>query len=119
MGKTYTKPTLVLFRNATTSGCGNASSASGPFYCPVDHDVYIDLSFAHELNQRFNASGDFAMAYVVAHEVGHHVQYLLGITKKMERIPTPYLIRIFIVFSIHIRPVVGILSIFCVIPCRY
>ncbi|MEO8861644.1 MAG: neutral zinc metallopeptidase [Ginsengibacter sp.] len=86
MGKTYTKPTLVLFRDATTSGCGNASSSSGPFYCPVDHDVYIDLSFAQELKEKFNASGDFAMAYVVAHEVGHHVQYLLGITQKMERI---------------------------------
>lgn len=86
MGKTYTKPTLVLFRDATSSGCGNASSASGPFYCPVDHDVYIDLSFAQELKEKFNASGDFAMAYVVAHEVGHHVQYLLGITQKMERI---------------------------------
>jgi uncharacterized protein len=86
MGKSYTKPTLVLFRDATTSGCGQASSMSGPFYCPVDHDVYIDLSFAQELNQRFNASGEFAMAYVVAHEVGHHVQYLLGITQKMERI---------------------------------
>ena len=86
MGKNYTKPTLVLFRDATTSGCGNASSASGPFYCPVDHDVYIDLSFAQELNQRFSVSGDFAMAYVVAHEVGHHIQYLMGITQKMERI---------------------------------
>lgn len=86
MGKTYTKPTLVLFRDATTSGCGNASSSSGPFYCPVDHDVYIDLSFAQELKEKFNASGDFAMAYVVAHEVGHHVQYLLGITQKMEQI---------------------------------
>ncbi len=86
MGKTYTKPTLVLFRDATTSGCGNASSSSGPFYCPVDHDVYIDLSFAQELKEKFNASGDFAMAYVVAHEVGHHVQYLLGVTQKMERI---------------------------------
>ncbi|MEP6928199.1 MAG: neutral zinc metallopeptidase [Ginsengibacter sp.] len=86
MGRSYTKPTLVLFRDATTSGCGNASSSSGPFYCPVDHDVYIDLSFAQELNQRFNAAGEFAMAYVVAHEVGHHIQYLLGITQKMERI---------------------------------
>lgn len=86
MGKTYTKPTLVLFRNATSSGCGNASSSSGPFYCPVDHDVYIDLSFAQELKEKFNASGDFAMAYVVAHEVGHHVQYLLGVTQKMARI---------------------------------
>ncbi len=86
MGKTYSDPTLVLFRDATTSACGNASSASGPFYCPVDHDVYIDLSFAQELKERFNASGDFAMAYVVAHEVGHHVQYLLGTTKKMDQI---------------------------------
>lgn len=86
MGKSYSKPTLVLFRDGTTSGCGNASSSSGPFYCPVDNDVYIDLSFAQELKKRFNASGDFAMAYVVAHEVGHHVQYLLGVTKKMERI---------------------------------
>ncbi|MGH2648798.1 MAG: KPN_02809 family neutral zinc metallopeptidase, partial [Ginsengibacter sp.] len=86
MGKTYTKPTLVLFRDATTSGCGSASSSTGPFYCPVDHDVYIDLSFAQELKERFNASGDFAMAYVVAHEVGHHIQYLLGVTDKMQRI---------------------------------
>ena len=82
-GKTYSKPILVLFRDATESGCGNASSATGPFYCPTDHKVYIDLSFAEELKNRFNASGDFAMAYVVAHEVGHHVQYLLGITDKM------------------------------------
>jgi predicted metalloprotease len=86
MGKTYTKPTLVLYSGSTTSGCGNASAQTGPFYCPVDQDVYIDLSFANELKQRFNASGDFAMAYVVAHEVGHHVQDLLGTTKKMEQI---------------------------------
>ena len=86
MGKTYTKPTLVLYRDATTSGCGGANAQTGPFYCPTDHDVYIDLSFAQELNQRFNVSGQFAMAYVVAHEVGHHVQYLLGITDKMQKI---------------------------------
>ncbi len=86
MGRTYTKPTLVLFRDATTSACGSASSSTGPFYCPADHDVYIDLSFAQELNRRFGASGDFAMAYVVAHEVGHHIQYLLGTTQKMQNI---------------------------------
>lgn len=86
MGKQYTKPTLVLFNGSTQSGCGGASSQSGPFYCPADHDVYIDLSFAEELKTRFGASGDFPMAYVVAHEVGHHVQYLLGITDKMERL---------------------------------
>jgi predicted metalloprotease len=86
MRKSYSKPTLVLFGNGTTSGCGNASSSSGPFYCPVDHDGYIDLTFAQELNQRFSVSGDFAMAYVVAHEVGRHVQYLMGVTQKMERI---------------------------------
>jgi uncharacterized protein len=85
-GKKYSKPTLVLFRDATESGCGYASAATGPFYCPTDHKVYIDLSFAEELKNKFNASGDFAMAYVVAHEVGHHIQYLLGITDKMARL---------------------------------
>lgn len=84
-GQRYPPPTLVLFRNATQSGCGSASSASGPFYCPGDHKLYIDLSFYEELQDRFQAPGDFAMAYVVAHEVGHHVQTLLGISDKMER----------------------------------
>lgn len=84
-GKQYPDPTLVLFRNATQSGCGSASAASGPFYCPGDHKLYIDLSFYEELQDRFRAPGDFAMAYVVAHEVGHHVQSLLGISDKVER----------------------------------
>lgn len=86
MGKSYTNPTLVLFRNSTTSACGNASTSSGPFYCPADQDLYIDLAFAQQLKEQFSASGDFAMAYVVAHEVGHHVQDLLGVTKKMQQI---------------------------------
>ncbi|OLE80606.1 MAG: metalloprotease [Bacteroidetes bacterium 13_1_20CM_4_60_6] len=83
MGKNYNDPTLVLFREATQSGCGYASSVTGPFYCPSDDKLYIDLSFYQELQERFKAPGDFAMAYVVAHEVGHHVQNLLGISKKM------------------------------------
>lgn len=85
-GQVYEKPTLVLFSGATTSACGSASSASGPFYCPGDNDVYIDLSFADELRNRFNASGDFALAYVIAHEVGHHVQSLQGTSAKMARL---------------------------------
>ena len=86
MNREYTKPTLVLFNGSTDAeGCGGASSQTGPFYCPADHKVYIDLSFAEELKNRFGASGDFAMAYVVAHEVGHHVQYLFGVSDKMEK----------------------------------
>jgi predicted metalloprotease len=82
----YQEPTLVLFRDAVQSGCGNASAASGPFYCPADQKVYIDLSFYNELQNRFGAPGDFAMAYVVAHEVGHHIQTLLGTSEKMARL---------------------------------
>lgn len=83
MGRTYEKPKMVLFTDAVQSGCGNASSATGPFYCPLDHKVYLDLSFFSELKNRFHASGDFANAYVIAHEVGHHVQNLLGISDKV------------------------------------
>ncbi len=85
MHKQYTDPKLVLFSGETQAGCGYASAATGPFYCPTDQKVYIDLSFFNELTNRFGASnGDFAMAYVVAHEVGHHVQNLLGITDQVD-----------------------------------
>ena len=77
----YREPVLVLFENSVQSACGGASSASGPFYCPADQKVYLDLSFFRELDRRFGAPGDFAQAYVVAHEVGHHVQNLLGINR--------------------------------------
>ncbi|MEP7326277.1 MAG: neutral zinc metallopeptidase [Gemmatimonadota bacterium] len=78
-GQQYRDAKLVLFTDATDSGCGAAQSASGPFYCPEDERVYIDLGFYDELQQRFGAAGDFAQAYVIAHEVGHHIQHLLGI----------------------------------------
>lgn len=83
-GQTYEEPKLVLFRNSVESGCGNAGSSAGPFYCPADHKVYIDLSFFDELQTRFGAPGDFAIAYVIAHEVGHHVQNLLGTSSKIQ-----------------------------------
>jgi predicted metalloprotease len=83
-GRTYDKPTLVLFSDAVQSACGFAQAASGPFYCGPDHKVYIDLSFYRDLRQRFQAPGDFAQAYVIAHEVGHHVQNLLGIMNKVQ-----------------------------------
>jgi predicted metalloprotease len=84
MGREYEEPKLVLFFHQTRTGCGFASSASGPFYCPDDRKVYIDLSFYRELQDRFGAPGDFAQAYVIAHEVGHHVQNLLGISEKIQ-----------------------------------
>ena len=84
-GSVYQAPKMVLFTNSTPSACGYASAASGPFYCPEDSKVYIDLSFYNELQNRFGAAGDFAMAYVVAHEVGHHVQHLMGITDKVDQ----------------------------------
>ncbi len=83
----YEEPKLVLFRDATESGCGSASSSTGPFYCPADKKVYIDLSFMNELQNRFGAKGgDFALAYVLAHEVGHHVQNLLGTSTKVRNL---------------------------------
>ena len=82
-GGTYKQPRLVLFRNAVKSACGTAQSAVGPFYCPGDQQVYIDLGFYDQLSNRFKAPGDFAQAYVLAHEVGHHVQTLTGISKKV------------------------------------
>ena len=82
-GGSYREPKLVLFTDVVQSACGTAQSAMGPFYCPADQKVYIDLSFYNELHRRYGAPGDFAQAYVVAHEVGHHVQNLLGISGKV------------------------------------
>ena len=83
-GQTYQPPTLVLFSDAVESACGMGQAAMGPFYCPADQKVYIDLSFYRDLQQRFNAPGDFAQAYVIAHEVGHHVQTLLGTSERIQ-----------------------------------
>src|SRR3954462_12048449 len=82
-GATYREPTLVLFTEATQSGCGVGQAAMGPFYCPNDQKVYLDLSFFRELDERFGAPGDFAQAYVVAHEVGHHIQTLTGLSNRV------------------------------------
>jgi len=83
-GVPYVAPTLVLFDGLVASGCGTAESAMGPFYCPLDQKVYIDLSFYNDLSQRLGAGGDFAQAYVIAHEVGHHVQNLVGTAEKVQ-----------------------------------
>src|SRR5690606_29954062 len=83
LGLTYQEPRLVLFRNAVNSACGFAQSAMGPFYCPGDHTLYIDLAFYEDMKNKLGAPGDFAQAYVIAHEVGHHVQTLLGISAKV------------------------------------
>lgn len=85
-GAQYQKPKLVIFQNVTSSGCGTAQEAMGPFYCPADQKVYIDLSFYDDLAQRFQAPGELAMAYVVAHEIGHHVQKRLGIMDKTDQL---------------------------------
>ncbi len=84
MGRQYQDPTLVLFTGTVSSGCGRAQAAMGPFYCPMDQKLYIDLGFYRELRDRFQAPGDFAQAYVIAHEVGHHVQTLLGISEQVQ-----------------------------------
>jgi len=85
-GKTYREPKLVLFTDQVDSACGFTGAAVGPFYCPGDEKIYIDLSFYNELRQRFNAPGDFAQAYVIAHEVGHHVQKLMGISQRVDQL---------------------------------
>ncbi len=85
-GRTYTKPTLVLFTDAVRSACGEAGAAVGPFYCPGDQKLYLDLSFFNDLQTRFRAPGDFAQAYVIAHEVGHHVQNLLGTMDRVDSV---------------------------------
>ncbi|BAL26333.1 neutral zinc metallopeptidase [Azoarcus sp. KH32C] len=84
-GARYEDPRLVLYTGATRSGCGVGQAAMGPFYCPADRKVYLDLSFFNEMERRFRAPGDFAQAYVIAHEVGHHVQNLMGISEKVQR----------------------------------
>ena len=85
-GQNYTEPPLVLFSGYTRTACGAGQAQMGPFYCPLDQKVYIDLSFYEEMKRKFNVSGDFAQAYVVAHEVGHHVQTLLGIAEKVQEL---------------------------------
>ncbi|MGQ0649954.1 MAG: KPN_02809 family neutral zinc metallopeptidase [Gemmatimonadaceae bacterium] len=85
MGRQYQRAKLVLFRDATQTACGYGQAASGPFYCPADSKVYVDLSFLEELKTRFGAPGDFAQAYVLAHEIGHHVQNLLGTSAEVHR----------------------------------
>lgn len=82
----YREPTLVLFTNSVNSACGNTSSASGPFYCPGDEKLYLDLSFFDEMATKLNAPGDFAQAYVIAHEVGHHIQKIMGTTNKINKL---------------------------------
>lgn len=86
MGAQYRNAKLVLFRDFVNSGCGGAESSSGPFYCPEDEKVYIDLGFFDELQQRFGAPGEFAQAYVLAHEIGHHVQKILGIDRQVRQL---------------------------------
>lgn len=85
MGRTYQDPKLVMYRGATQTGCGTGQSVMGPFYCPADSTIYIDLSFYEDMKNKLGAGGDFAQAYVIAHEVGHHVQHLMGIDAKVRQ----------------------------------
>ncbi|MFO0870913.1 MAG: neutral zinc metallopeptidase [Pirellulales bacterium] len=86
LGKKYEPPVLVLFDGRVESACGNASAAVGPFYCPADQKLYLDMSFFRELRDKYGAPGDFAQAYVIAHEVGHHVQHLLGVSQEVQEL---------------------------------
>ena len=90
LGKTYRAPKLVIFNDAVTSGCGGATSSTGPFYCSADQTVYLDLSFFLNMRKQLGADGDFAYAYVIAHEVGHHVQYLLGTLDQAHEVMAQY-----------------------------
>ena len=89
-GQRYKEPTLVMFAGSTTTACGRGMAAMGPFYCPVDQKIYVDLAFYEELRRRFRAPGDFAQAYVIAHEVGHHVQTVLGVANKVQEMKQSY-----------------------------
>ena len=88
MGRNYADPAMVLFNGQTPTACGRGFAAMGPFYCPLDRKIYIDLSFYEQLKRQFRAPGDFAQAYVIAHEVGHHVQTLLGISQYVQQVIT-------------------------------
>ena len=88
-GRTYDDPPLVIYSGITRTACGAGQAAMGPFYCPLDQKVYVDLAFYDELKRKFNVSGDFAQAYVIAHEVGHHVQHQLGILDKVQELEEP------------------------------
>jgi predicted metalloprotease len=102
-GITYQPPILVIYRDIVQSGCGSADASTGPFYCPADQKLYIDLSFYAQLRNRFGAPGDFAMAYVIAHEVGHYVQNLLGVTSQMDVLRQRYSAEQYNRFSIKVE----------------